>query len=63
MCIRDRSLSLTKVGESRIKALRKCRDDFKKLHLPDVVGSYSKKDMDDAYDKGFKDAMIKYRKD
>tara|TARA_B110000977_G_scaffold142169_1_gene180369 strand:- start:986 stop:1246 length:261 start_codon:yes stop_codon:yes gene_type:complete len=32
----EKSLSLTKVGERRIKALRKCRDDFKKLHLPDV---------------------------
>ena len=30
--------------------------------LHSVSKSYSEKDMDDAYDKGFKDAMIKYRK-
>tara|TARA_R110000744_G_scaffold214534_1_gene333304 strand:- start:610 stop:852 length:243 start_codon:yes stop_codon:yes gene_type:complete len=33
-----------------------------KLTLTDVGGSYSKKQVDDAYDKGFKDAMLKYRK-
>ena len=25
--------------------------------------SYTERQMDDAYDKGFKDAMVKYRKD
>ena len=30
------------------------------LHV--VSGSYSEKQVDDAYDKGFKDAMLKYRK-
>jgi len=33
------------------------------LQQTGVVGSYSEKDMDNAYDKGFKDAMIKYRTD
>ena len=32
------------------------------LNLTDVGGSYSKKQVEDAYDKGFKDAMLKYRK-
>jgi len=32
-----------------------------KLIISDVSGSYSVNDMDDAYDKGFKDAMLKYR--
>ena len=35
---------------------------YKQLTLTDVGGSYSKKQVDDAYDKGFKDAMLKYRK-
>ena len=34
----------------------------KQLTLTDVGGSYSKKQVEDAYDKGFKDAMLKYRK-
>ena len=33
------------------------------LPIRDVVGSYSEKDMDNAYDKGFADAMKKYRTD
>ena len=32
------------------------------LTIPVVVGSYSEKQVDNAYDKGFKDAMVKYRK-
>jgi len=32
----------------------------KNCSIPDVVGSYSEKDMDNAYDKGFTDAMEKY---
>ena len=32
-----------------------------KLIIGDVSGSYSVNDMDYAYDKGFKDAMLKYR--
>jgi len=32
-----------------------------KLIIGDVSGSYSVNDMEDAYDKGFKDAMVKYR--
>jgi hypothetical protein len=35
--------------------------ELNKLHITDVSGSYSVNDMDDAYDKGFKDAMVKYR--
>ena len=35
--------------------------DTKQLIIGDVSGSYSVNDMDDAYDKGFKDAMVKYR--
>ena len=31
------------------------------LIFPDVGSSYSEKQVDDAYDKGFKDAMVKYR--
>lgn len=34
----EKTDSLTEVGKKRIVALRKCRDNFKKLHLPDVVG-------------------------
>jgi len=34
----------------------------KKLIITDVGISYSEKQVDDAYDKGFKDAMVKYRK-
>lgn len=33
------------------------------LFIFSVVGSYSEKRIDNAYDKGFKDAMVKYRKD
>ena len=33
------------------------------LPIQNVVGSYSEKDMDNAYDKGFADAMKKYRTD
>jgi len=33
----------------------------KQLIIGDVSGSYSVNDMEDAYDKGFKDAMVKYR--
>ena len=41
-------------------------EDFRRLQskpliIGDVSGSYSVNDMDDAYDKGFKDAMVKYR--
>jgi hypothetical protein len=32
----EKTDSLTEIGKKRIVALRKCRDDFKKLHLPDV---------------------------
>jgi len=35
--------------------------DTKQLIIGDVSGSYSVNDMEDAYDKGFKDAMVKYR--
>ena len=34
----EKTDSLTEIGKKRIVALRKCRDDFKKLHLPNVVG-------------------------
>ena len=34
---------------------------LKLLIIGDVSGSYSVNDMEDAYDKGFKDAMVKYR--
>tara|TARA_R110000822_G_scaffold178548_1_gene318474 strand:+ start:194 stop:469 length:276 start_codon:yes stop_codon:yes gene_type:complete len=37
----EKTDSLTKVGVSRIKALRKCQSDFKKLHLPNVSHSAS----------------------
>jgi len=37
------------------------KHDTKQLIIGDVSGSYSVNDMDDAYDKGFKDAMLKYR--
>ena len=41
-------------------------EDFRRLQskqliIGDVSGSYSVNDMEDAYDKGFKDAMVKYR--
>ena len=42
--------------------LQKLRSEIKQLTLTDVGGSYSKKQVEDAYDKGFKDAMLKYRK-
>ena len=32
----EKKSGLTEVGKKKIKALRKCRDDFKKLHLPVV---------------------------
>ena len=35
--------------------------ETKQLIIGDVSGSYSVNDMEDAYDKGFKDAMVKYR--
>lgn len=47
--------------ERRITALEKLLTEQLRIH--DVVGSYSEKDMDNAYDKGFKDAMLKYRTD
>lgn len=47
--------------ENRITALEKLLTEQLRIH--DVVGSYSEKDMDNAYDKGFKDAMLKYRTD
>tara|TARA_R110000851_G_scaffold185935_2_gene335205 strand:+ start:3997 stop:4266 length:270 start_codon:yes stop_codon:yes gene_type:complete len=31
----DKTDSLTEIGKNRIVSLRKCRDDFKKLHLTD----------------------------
>ena len=34
---------------------------IKQLTLTNVGCSYSEKQVDDAYDKGFKDAMVKYR--
>jgi len=33
------------------------------LQQTGVIGNYLEKDMDNAYDKGFKDAMLKYRTD
>ena len=33
------------------------------LNIQNVSKSFTEKQIDDAYDKGFKDAMIKYRKD
>ena len=33
------------------------------LNIPPVSKSFTEKQMDNAYDKGFKDAMTKYRKD
>lgn len=42
-------------------ALKKAR--ALQLQQGGVIGSYSEKDMDNAYDKGFKDAMLKYRTD
>ena len=33
----------------------------KQLITDDVSGSYSANDIDDAYNKGFKDAIIEYR--
>jgi hypothetical protein len=38
-------------------------EELSKLHQPTVIGSYSEKDMDNAYDKGFKDTILKYRTD
>jgi hypothetical protein len=35
--------------------------DTKQLIIGDVSGSYSANDIDDAYNKGFKDAMVEYR--
>lgn len=39
------------------------QDQALQLLQPDVSGSYIEKQIDDAYDKVFKDAMVKYRKD
>tara|TARA_R110001606_G_C14880700_1_gene591237 strand:- start:146 stop:295 length:150 start_codon:yes stop_codon:yes gene_type:complete len=36
-------------------------DETKQCDIHVVSGSYSEKQVDEAYDKGFKDAMIKYR--
>ena len=33
------------------------------LQQTGVIGSYSEKDVENAYDKGFEDAMLKYRTD
>tara|TARA_R110000803_G_scaffold6513_1_gene21177 strand:- start:252 stop:401 length:150 start_codon:yes stop_codon:yes gene_type:complete len=35
--------------------------DAEQCDIHVVSGSYSEKQVDEAYDKGFKDAMIKYR--
>ena len=46
----------------RLQVNRFLKDYKKQLTLTDVSGSYSEKQVDEAYDKGFKDAMVKYRK-
>jgi len=66
-----------KVTKEQMKALMHCatnnvkdfvmnedgftNDCIKQLNILLVSGSYSVNDMEDAYDKGFKDAMVKYR--
>ena len=51
--------------EFNIADLDKMADEILALQLQQtgVIGSYSEKDVDNAYDKGFKDAMLKYRTD
>jgi len=38
------------------------KQETKQCNIADVGSSYSEKQVEDAYDKGFKDAMVKYRK-
>ena len=41
--------------------LQQLRSEIKQLTLTDVGCSYSKKHLEEEYDKGYKDAMVKYR--
>jgi len=50
-----------RLSERQQPSEAKNNPDTKQLIIGDVSGSYSVNDMDDAYDKGFKDAMLKYR--
>ena len=52
---------LNKLSERQTPPDPNNNPDTKQLIIGDVSGSYSVNDMDDAYDKGFKDAMLKYR--
>lgn len=51
------------LSEKAKEYFRKAMEQYAELRLGAVLGSYSEKDMDNAYDKGFKDAMLKYRTD
>ena len=48
-----------KYRQSRINSLEKLIT--KQLTLTDVGCSYSEKHLEEAYDKGYKDAMVKHR--
>ena len=57
---------IDEAGENRVSYVIETSDvdDINQaITIYDVVGGYTEKDVDRAYNKGFKDAMIKYRKD
>lgn len=63
--IDENYFSLTIDCKREIEEIYQALEDYaktKQLSLPDVGSSFSEKQVDDAYDKGFKDAMVKYRK-
>lgn len=57
---------LNRIRNSKSDAeARRLLREYQALQLQQtgVIVSYSEKDVDNAYDKGFKDAMFKYRTD
>ncbi len=57
---------LNRIRNSKSDAeARRLLREYQALQLQQtgVMRSYSEKDVDNAYDKGFKDAMLKYRTD
>jgi len=57
---------LNRIRNSKSDAeARRLLREYQALQLQQTgfIGSYSEKDVDNAYNKGFKDAMLKYRTD